>query len=94
VAGLKLLFLVMVPAARSSLGLRDVPDVGDRCAAELRRWRHAPSHQHHFALGISVADDGGWIIGKHSGHWRQVADVARFMTRNSARMASWFVVIE
>src|ERR1700738_2605772 len=31
VAGLKLLFLVRVPAARSSLGLRDVPDVGCDC---------------------------------------------------------------
>src|SRR3984893_17848472 len=43
VAGLKLLFLVRVPAARSSLGLRDVPDVGDRRAARARRWRHAPT---------------------------------------------------
>jgi hypothetical protein len=25
---------------------------------------------------LAFADDRGWIIGKHAGHWRQVADVA------------------
>jgi hypothetical protein len=40
-----------------------------------------------------IADDRSGIIGKYPGHRRQVAEV-RFMTRNSARIAAWFVVIE
>ena len=35
-------------------------------------------HRHHgqFTPGVGVVDDRGRIIGKHTGHRRQVADVA------------------
>ena len=35
-------------------------------------WRHAPAHRHHLGL----ADDRRGTIGKYTGHWRQIADVA------------------
>ena len=71
--GPQVALLVRGPAARSSLGLRDVPDVGDRRPAFTQRRWHAPAHQDELAFGTGVAHNRRRIIRKHAGHWRQVA---------------------
>jgi hypothetical protein len=40
--------------------------------------RHGLRQPHRGQLGpvVGVADHRGWIVGKHTRHWRQVADVA------------------
>jgi len=55
---------------------RDVPDVGDRGPADLRRWRHAPADQDQLALGAGVTYDGRGIIWKHARHGLQISDIA------------------
>jgi hypothetical protein len=46
---------------------RDVPDVGDRGPADLRRWRHAPARQDQLALGARIQNDRHGIIRKYIG---------------------------
>jgi hypothetical protein len=54
---------------------RVVADVGDRRPARARWRRHAPAHHRQLAVIASIAHHRGRIVGEHSGHRRQVADV-------------------
>jgi len=44
--------------------------------ARARRWRHAPAHQRHLAIGADVPHHRRRVVGKNTRHRRQVADVA------------------
>lgn len=55
---------------------RRVADVGDRRPARFGWGRHAPAHQHHLFGVAGIADHRCRIVRKHTGHRRQIANIA------------------
>jgi hypothetical protein len=53
---------------------RDVADVRDRLATELRRSRHSPTRRDELALAVrAVAHDGGHLVREDAREQRQIA---------------------
>jgi hypothetical protein len=51
--------------AAAPMGAADIANVGDRCAAELRRTRHPPPRHNKLALAVcSIANDRSHLVGK------------------------------
>jgi hypothetical protein len=60
---------------RSPVGRRCIASVGDRRPRRLRWGRHSPAHHRQFAFCAGVTNHRSRIVGEHTRHWRQVADI-------------------